>query len=58
MPVDVQVDGRLRYLTMVDGSEAIVVPPTAHVVLDPEARVLKQSDAADNYRKWKQESRK
>jgi hypothetical protein len=56
--VEVQVDGRLRYLKMVNGSEAIVVPPTAHVVLDPEARVLKQSDAADNYGKWKEGLRK
>jgi aminopeptidase N len=58
MPVELQVDGCLRYLKMVDGSETIVIPPTAHVVLDPEARVLKQSDAADNYRRWKEGLRK
>lgn len=58
MPVEVQVDDHLFYLEMANGSETIVVPPTAHVVLDPEARVLKQSDAADDYRKWKEAIRK
>ena len=58
MPVEVQVDGRLHYLKMANGSETIVVPPSAHVVLDPEARILEQSDAADNYRKWKEGLRK
>lgn len=52
MPVEVQVDGKLARLAMPGGRESLAVPRAAHVVIDPNARILKRSRAIEAYRAW------
>lgn len=52
MPVEVQVDGQVQRVEMPDGTAALQVPATAHVVLDPAARVLRRSEAVERYQTW------
>lgn len=47
LPVEVAVNGETRKLAMAAGSETIDLPPGAHVVIDPMARVLRRSDAIE-----------
>ncbi len=47
MPVEVEVDGRVTRLAMDGGRASLRVPATAHVVLDPMARVLRRSPAIE-----------
>jgi aminopeptidase N len=47
LPIELTVDGRSRTLAMANGSETIVVPPAAHVVIDPMARLLRRSVAIE-----------
>ncbi|MGN5373996.1 M1 family metallopeptidase [Sphingomonas hankookensis] len=47
LPVELTVDGRPRTLAMATGSETIVVPADAHVVIDPMARLLRRSVAIE-----------
>lgn len=47
LPIEVAVDGAVRKLAMAGGSETIEVPPGAHVVVDPMARVLRRSEAIE-----------
>jgi hypothetical protein len=52
MPIEVKVGDEIVKLPMTDGTGTITVPEGAHVVVDPWARVLKQSDAIDAYQQW------
>lgn len=52
MPVEVQVDGRTQMLAMTGGIGTLSVPPGAHVVIDPHARVLKRSRAIEEMQAW------
>ncbi len=52
MPIEVQVGDKVVKLPMTDGTGTITVPDGAHVVVDPWARVLKQSDAIQAYQEW------
>ncbi|HVJ00046.1 MAG TPA: M1 family metallopeptidase [Sphingomonas sp.] len=52
MPVEVQVDGKITKLPMTGGTGTLIVPASAHVVLDPWDRILKQNDAIDRYQAY------
>ncbi|MBY0583658.1 MAG: M1 family metallopeptidase [Sphingomonas sp.] len=52
MPVTIAVDGEKRLIGMPDGRATVMVPEGAHVVLDPDAAVLKRSMAVENYQAW------
>jgi len=58
MPVDVEVDGKLVTLPMKRGKGSLRLPsPRAHVVLDPNARVLRYDPAIANWQKQEEERR-
>ena len=52
MPVDVRIGDRLQRVPMTGGRATLTVPAGAHVVVDPDARVLKRSIAIEDYRAW------
>lgn len=47
MPIEVEVDGKVTRLAMTGGRDTLTVPETAHVVIDPMARVLRRSAAIE-----------
>lgn len=53
MPVEVQVGDRIERLPMTDGRGEIAVPASAHVVVDPWARILKRSQAVEELQAWR-----
>jgi aminopeptidase N len=53
MPVDVQVDGRSVRLAMRGGVGSLAVPRRAHVVIDPDAKLLRRSVAIEQYQAWR-----
>ena len=57
LPVEVSIDGRRVRLAMVDGVGAVAVPRRAHVVIDPDARILRRSAAIEEYRAWQSANR-
>ena len=52
MPVEVRVNDRVVSLPMSDGTGAISVPPFTAITLDPESKILMQSDAIDRFQSW------
>jgi len=53
MPVKVTVDGELRTVPMERGRGEIDLPSAAsRVTIDPDSKLLRQSDAIDRYRRW------
>ncbi|KTF70128.1 peptidase M1 [Sphingomonas sp. WG] len=52
MPVDFTVDGQPRRATMAGGAETLTVPAGAHIILDPNAHVLRRSDSVEAYQQW------
>ncbi|MBB5717287.1 aminopeptidase N [Stakelama sediminis] len=52
LPVEIQVNGKLRKLAMTGGSETITVPADAHIVIDPYDRDLKRSERVERLRAW------
>ena len=57
MPVDVAVDGAVTRVAMADGTGFVAAPLSAHVVVDPMARVLKRSTAVEEYQAWQASKR-
>jgi aminopeptidase N len=53
LPVQVQVDGRMRTSAMVGGKTSLTVPAGAHVVIDPDALILRRSVALEDVAAWK-----
>ncbi|MES3109584.1 M1 family metallopeptidase [Sphingomonas aurantiaca] len=53
LPVEVQVDGRTRTVPMTGGKASLSVPAGAHVVIDPDALVLRRSIALEDVAAWK-----
>ena len=53
MPVEVQVGERVERLAMAGGTGALTVPPGAHVVVDPWAKVLRRSAAIEETQAWR-----
>jgi aminopeptidase N len=53
MPVEVQVGGRIVRLAMAGGFGSLIVPRSAHVVIDPAAKLLRRSVAIEQYQAWR-----
>ena len=53
LPVQVQIDGKMRTLPMMGGKANLSVPAGAHVVIDPDALVLRRSVALEDVAAWK-----
>ena len=49
LPVEVEVDGKVETVAMEGDTGSIAVPADAHVVVDPNARILKRSEAVEAY---------
>jgi aminopeptidase N len=47
LPVEVEIDGKLTRLAMTGGRDTLTVPESAHVVIDPMARILRRSVAIE-----------
>lgn len=47
LPIDVQVDGVVQQVAMDGGRATLTVPVSAHVVIDPMARILRHSPAIE-----------
>jgi aminopeptidase N len=54
LPVEVSVDGVVQRVAMTDGSGSIAVPAGAHVVVDPQSRILKRSAVVDAFQAYSQ----
>ena len=52
LPIEVTVDGRMTKVAMTDGRGTLAVPAGAHVVIDPDARVLRRSRSVEEYQAW------
>ena len=57
MPLEVEVNGRVRVVDMRDGRGSIDTPPGAIVIVDPENKVLRQLDEVDRLQAWRQAQR-
>ena len=44
MPVEIEIDGRLTTVPMTGGRGQITVPAGAHILIDPESKVLRRLD--------------
>ncbi len=53
LPVEVEIDGQTRLVPMPGGTATLTVPAGAHVVIDPMARILMQSDQVDAFQTWR-----
>jgi len=53
LPVQVQIEGKTRTLPMTGGKANLSVPAGAHVVIDPDALVLRRSVALEDVAAWK-----
>jgi aminopeptidase N len=54
MPLDVMVDGRLTRLPMTAGEGSVPVQPRSTVTIDPQSKLLRQSDAIDRFHAWRE----
>lgn len=52
MPIEVSVDGAVTRLAMAGGKDILTVPESAHVVIDPSARVLRRSTTIEELQAW------
>lgn len=55
MPVEVEIDGRRRTLPMTGGKGEIAAPERAHILIDPDNRLLRQLDFIDAYQAFRAE---
>ena len=53
MPVDVQIGKRIVRLAMAGGFGSVAVPRGAHLVIDPNAKLLRRSIAIEDYQAWR-----
>lgn len=59
MPVEVEIDGKLVTVPMANGTGTVALPrPDSHVVLDPNARILRADPAIDAWQKQEEDKRK
>lgn len=49
MPVEVEIDGRVRTVAMTGGRGEIAAPDHAHILIDPGDKLLRQLDFIDAY---------
>jgi aminopeptidase N len=52
MPLEVRVDGKIVTLPMTDGSGETPASEWSAVTIDPNSKILMQSDAIDKYQAW------
>jgi aminopeptidase N len=51
MPVDIDVDGKRQVVSMSSGHGSLALPGwSSRVTLDPDSKILRQSDEVDRYR--------
>ncbi len=50
MPIEVEIDGVVTTVAMTDGRGEIAVPSNAHVLIDPDNKVLRRLDLIETYR--------
>ena len=51
MPVEVDVDGQRQVIPMANGRGTVTLPnPNSVVTVDPDSKILRQTDAIDRYR--------
>ena len=53
MPLEVEIDGRVQTVAMTGGRGQIAVPAGAHVLIDPQNKVLSQMDVIDELQAYK-----
>ncbi|WP_404369773.1 M1 family metallopeptidase [Sphingomonas sp. MMS24-J45] len=53
MPVEVQVGERIVRVPMTGGMGSLPVPSGVHVVIDPDAKLLRRSVAIERYQAWR-----
>ena len=53
MPVEIAVGGRIARLPMTGGTGSLPVTRGAHVVIDPDAKLLRRSIAIERYQAWR-----
>lgn len=53
MPIEVSVNGIVTQLAMTGGSGMLTIPPDAHVVVDPMAKVLRRSAIVEDLQAWR-----
>lgn len=53
VPVEVQVDGKTHTVAMTGNQGSLAVPAGAHVVIDPDAKILRRSVAQEDAARWK-----
>jgi aminopeptidase N len=59
MPLEVEIEGKRVTLPMAGGKGSITLPsPKAHVVLDPDARILRHDPAIEAWRKQEADAKK
>ncbi|CAN5454141.1 M1 family metallopeptidase [soil metagenome] len=52
MPVEIEIDGQVQTLAMRDNRGLVRVPAGAHVLIDPQNKVLRRMDFIDAWRAW------
>jgi aminopeptidase N len=50
MPVEIEIDGRRRTVAMTNGRGRVAAPAAAHVLIDPENRVLRRLDFVEAWK--------
>ena len=50
MPVEVEVDGRRQTVPMTGGRGRIAVPAGAHVLIDPDSKVLRRLEFIEEWK--------
>ena len=53
MPIEVQVGGRTVRVPMTGGTGSLPIPKGAHVVIDPDAKLLRRSAAIEAFQAWR-----
>ncbi|HVJ00047.1 MAG TPA: M1 family metallopeptidase [Sphingomonas sp.] len=53
MPLEVRVGDRIETLPMSDGTGTLTVPAGTHVLADPRAKILRQSDTVTAFQAWR-----
>jgi hypothetical protein len=53
MPVEVRVGERILTVPMASGHGGLQLEPNADFTLDPHSKLLRQSDAIEQFRGWK-----
>jgi len=53
MPVEIEIDGVVQTVPMTSGRGSITAPADAHVLIDPQNKVLRQMDVIDELQAYK-----